>query len=131
MLRPTLPPVSTARPPRPDFCALTMCGRPSVRPKASFPALSEINLEIRRGEFVALIGHSGCGKSTLLNLLAELASPTAGTRSCDGEVIHGPGPRRAMVFQNHSLLPWLSCFDNVRMAVRSAFRAESACAVDH
>jgi len=129
MLRPTFSTVSTASTATPGF--LRVCGvrQTFSTPKGEFPALSEINLEIRRGEFVALIGHSGCGKSTLLNLLAGLASPTAGTVSCDGEVIRGPGPRRAMVFQNHSLLPWLSCFDNVRMAVRSVFRAESASAV--
>jgi len=131
MLRPTFSTAPTASSATPGF--LRVCGVQQTfsTPKGDFPALSEINLEIRRGEFVALIGHSGCGKSTLLNLLAGLASPTAGTVSCDGEIIRGPGPRRAMVFQNHSLLPWLSCFDNVRMAVRSVFRAESASAVDH
>lgn len=122
MLRPTFSTALMASSATPGF--LRVCGVQQTfsTPKGEFPALSEINLEIRRGEFVALIGHSGCGKSTLLNLLAGLASPTAGTVSCDGEVIRGPGPRRAMVFQNHSLLPWLSCFDNVRMAVRSVFR---------
>ncbi len=98
-------------------------------PKGDYPALSPIDLDIRQGEFVALIGHSGCGKSTLLNLLSGLASPTSGTLSCDGQPIRGPGPQRAMVFQNHALLPWLSCFDNVRLAVRGVFRSESAASV--
>ncbi|UXH77883.1 ABC transporter ATP-binding protein [Roseateles amylovorans] len=86
-----------------------------------FHALREIDLDIDRGEFVTLIGHSGCGKSTLLNLIAGLLRPSAGGLLCDGREIAGPGPERAVVFQNHSLLPWLSCFDNVRLAVESVF----------
>ena len=85
--------------------------------KGLFPALKDIHLQIARGEFVTLIGHSGCGKSTLLNLLAGLTTPTAGVLLCAGREIKGPGPERAVVFQNHSLLPWLTCFDNVHLAV--------------
>ena len=76
--------------------------------KGNFPALREIDLDVAKGEFVALIGHSGCGKSTLLNLIAGLTLPTQGTLIAAGKEIAGPGPDRAMVFQNHSLLPWLS-----------------------
>ncbi len=91
-----------------------------------FHALREIDLDIAQGEFVTLIGHSGCGKSTLLNLMAGLIRPSSGGLLCDGREIAGPGPDRAVVFQNHSLLPWLSCFDNVRLAVESVFgRTES------
>src|SRR5690606_24192870 len=86
-----------------------------------FVALRDINLEIREGEVVALIGHSGCGKSTLLNLIAGLALPSSGALICDGREIAGPGPERAVVFQNHSLLPWLSCFDNIYLAVERVF----------
>src|SRR5690606_30692105 len=86
-----------------------------------FVALRDINLQIREGEVVSLIGHSGCGKSTLLNLIAGLALPTSGALICDGREIAGPGPERAVVFQNHSLLPWLSCFDNVYLAVERVF----------
>ena len=71
-------------------------------------ALRNINLTVAKGEFVALIGHSGCGKSTLLNLIAGLTLPTAGTLICANREIAGPGPDRGMVFQNHSLLPWLT-----------------------
>ncbi|MEN9887602.1 MAG: hypothetical protein RL758_2180 [Pseudomonadota bacterium] len=89
--------------------------------KGLFPALREINLDIAKGEFVALIGHSGCGKSTLLNLVAGLAQPTAGALLCANREIKGPGPERAVVFQNHSLLPWLTCFENVYLAVERVF----------
>ncbi len=86
-----------------------------------FTALRDIDLEIHGGEVVSLIGHSGCGKSTLLNLIAGLTRPTSGVLLCDGREIAGPGPERAVVFQNHSLLPWMSCFDNVYLAVERVF----------
>src|SRR6266700_3448694 len=89
--------------------------------KGSFAALKNIDLAVKKGEFVALIGHSGCGKSTLLNLVAGLIKPTEGVLICAEREIAGPGPDRAVVFQNHSLLPWLSCFDNVYLAVERVF----------
>jgi len=89
--------------------------------KGRFHALREVNLEVQRGEFITLIGHSGCGKSTLLNLIAGLLRPTGGVLLCDNREIAAPGPERAVVFQNHSLLPWLSCFDNVYLGVESVF----------
>jgi nitrate/nitrite transport system ATP-binding protein len=92
--------------------------------KGRFHALRDINLQINKGEFIALIGHSGCGKSTLLNLIAGLLSPTSGGLICDNREIAGPGPERAMVFQNHSLLPWLTCFQNVYLAVERVFGAK-------
>jgi nitrate/nitrite transport system ATP-binding protein len=89
--------------------------------KGLFPALKDIDLAVTKGEFVTLIGHSGCGKSTLLNLVAGLIKPTEGVLICAEREIAGPGPERAVVFQNHSLLPWLSCFDNVYLAVERVF----------
>jgi nitrate/nitrite transport system ATP-binding protein len=89
--------------------------------KGDFPALRNINLSIAKGEFVTLIGHSGCGKSTLLNLIAGLTLPSEGTLICAGREIAGPGPERAVVFQNHSLLPWLTCFENVYLGVERVF----------
>ncbi len=89
--------------------------------KGSFQALRDINLTVAKGEFVTLIGHSGCGKSTLLNLIAGLTMPTAGTLICANREIAGPGPERAVVFQNHSLLPWLTCFENVYLGVERVF----------
>ncbi len=89
--------------------------------KGLFCALKDIHLTVAKGEFVALIGHSGCGKSTLLNLMAGLTRPTEGSLLCANREISGPGPERAVVFQNHSLLPWLTCFENVYLAVERVF----------
>ena len=89
--------------------------------KGRFHALHEIDLDVAQGEFVTLIGHSGCGKSTLLNLIAGLIRPTSGVLLCDNREIAAPGPERAVVFQNHSLLPWLTCFENVQLAVERVF----------
>ena len=89
--------------------------------KGSFHALQDVNLTVDKGEFVTLIGHSGCGKSTLLNLIAGLTLPTGGALICDNREIAAPGPERAVVFQNHSLLPWLTCFENVHLAVERVF----------
>jgi nitrate/nitrite transport system ATP-binding protein len=92
--------------------------------KGPFIALRDVNLNIEKGEFIALIGHSGCGKSTLLNLIAGLTTPTDGVLLCDGREVAGPGPERAVVFQNHSLLPWLTCYENVHLAVERVFSAK-------
>ena len=91
--------------------------------QGKFVALRNINLTITQGEFISLIGHSGCGKSTLLNLIAGLTLPSSGAMICAGREIPGPGPERAVVFQNHSLLPWLTCFENVHLAVERVFSA--------
>ncbi len=88
-----------------------------------FTALRDINLTVAKGEFVTLIGHSGCGKSTLLNLMAGLLHATSGVLLCANREIAGPGPERSMVFQNHSLLPWLTCHENVYLAVERVFGA--------
>ena len=93
--------------------------------KGVFKALDNINLNIRQGEFVSIIGHSGCGKSTVLNLIAGLTQPTKGNLFCAGREISKPGPERAVVFQNHSLLPWLTCFENVYLAVERVFGSET------
>jgi nitrate/nitrite transport system ATP-binding protein len=94
--------------------------------KGKFVALREIDLSIAKGEFIALIGPSGCGKSTLLNLIAGLTTPSSGLLLCDGREIAGPGPERAVVFQNHSLLPWLSCYENVHLAVERVFAGKES-----
>ena len=103
------------------FVQISGVGQTFKTRKGPFVALREIDLDIAKGEFVALIGHSGCGKSTLLNLIAGLTLPSTGHLICAGREISGPGPERGVVFQNHSLLPWLTCFDNVYLAVERVF----------
>jgi nitrate/nitrite transport system ATP-binding protein len=94
--------------------------------KGPFVALQDVNLNIAQGEFVSIIGHSGCGKSTVLNMVAGLLSASSGAMLCAGREIAGPGPERGVVFQNHSLLPWLTCFDNVYLAVERVFGAKES-----
>ena len=103
------------------FVQIERVGQTFDTKKGKFVALRDIDLNIAQGEFIALIGHSGCGKSTLLNLIAGLTKPTTGVLLCDGREIAGPGPERAVVFQNHSLLPWLTCFENIYLAVERVF----------
>lgn len=86
-------------------------------PKGAFKALDKVNLKINQGEFISLIGHSGCGKSTVLNIVAGLYQATEGGVILEGKEVNVPGPDRAVVFQNHSLFPWLTVYDNVRLAV--------------
>lgn len=93
-------------------------------PKGSFEALKNVNLKIADGEFVSLIGHSGCGKSTVLNLVGGLLEASNGGIILDGKEVCEPGPERAIVFQNHSLLPWLTVWENVELAVRTVFRGK-------
>jgi len=100
-----------------SYLALEGLGVTFPTPKGPFTALENVDLSIEKGEFVALIGHSGCGKSTLLNIVAGLQKPTRGVVFLDGDVIDGPGPDRAVIFQDHSLLPWLTVEENVRLAV--------------
>lgn len=91
-------------------------------PNGQFEALKDVNLKIDSGEFVSLIGHSGCGKSTVLNIVAGLLQATDGGVILDKHEVTEPGPERAVVFQNHSLLPWLTAFENVELAVKQVFK---------
>jgi nitrate/nitrite transport system ATP-binding protein len=93
--------------------------------------LRAIELQVNEGEFVCIIGHSGCGKSTLLNVVAGLLAVTNGAVILDREAVQAPGPERAVVFQNHSLLPWLSVYENVRLAVDQVFRGKKSRAERH
>lgn len=90
-------------------------------PDGSFKALQEVDLKVEKGEFVSLIGHSGCGKSTVLNVVAGLLQATRGGVLLNGKEVTEPGPERAVVFQNHSLLPWLTAYQNVELAVDQVF----------
>ncbi|BFM10233.1 ABC transporter ATP-binding protein [Simiduia litorea] len=93
-------------------------------PTGPFRALDDLSLKIQRGEFISLIGHSGCGKSTVLNIVAGLYQATEGGVILDGKEVNEPGPERAVVFQNHSLLPWLSAYENVELAVKQVFKGK-------
>jgi len=93
--------------------------------------LRDINLTIDQGEFVSMIGHSGCGKSTLLNILGGLLTSTTGEVFLEGKVVDEPGPDRAIVFQNHSLLPWLTVYGNVAIAVDKVFGSSKTRAERH
>ena len=103
---------------------LTKVGIEFPTPKGPFCALQEVDLKIAKGEFVSLIGHSGCGKSTVLNIVAGLYQATTGGVLLDNKEVNEPGPERAVVFQNHSLLPWLSAYENVELAVKQVFKGK-------
>ena len=90
-------------------------------PKGDFTALKGVDLKINKGEFISLIGHAGCGKSTVLNVVAGLYQATKGGVILNGKEVNQPGPERAVVFQNHSLLPWLTAYENVELAVSQVF----------
>ncbi|KZZ14294.1 bacitracin ABC transporter ATP-binding protein, partial [Oleiphilus sp. HI0079] len=104
---------------------LTQVGIDFPTPKGPFTALQDVNLNVKEGEFISLIGHSGCGKSTVLNIVAGLHQATNGGVILDGKEVTEPGPDRAVVFQNHSLLPWLSVYKNVELAVKQTSKDRS------
>lgn len=95
-------------------------------PSGRVEVLADVNLDIERGEFVAIVGYSGSGKSTLLSILAGLIKADSGAVRVDGRPVLGPGPDRGVVFQNYSLLPWLTVFENIHLAVDQVFASESA-----
>lgn len=102
-----------------------------TRGSATTKVLENINLRVEKGQFVSIIGHSGCGKSTLLNIVAGLLTATSGGVILEEREVNEPGPDRAVVFQNHSLLPWLSSYENVRLAVNKVFRKTETCVKRH
>lgn len=95
-------------------------------PKGVFTAIKNIDLTIKKGEIVALIGHSGCGKSTLMGTISGMTAPTNGRVIANGAVVKGPDPDRGIVFQNYSLLPWLTVYKNIYEAVDSVFKDKTA-----
>ena len=119
----------------PDFLQFESVSQVFEGRRGRFEALRDINLTVQQGEFVCVIGHSGCGKSTLLNMVSGFLTPSGGEVRLRGEPIGPPGPDRMVVFQNYSLLPWMSVWQNVAMAVRAArpqlSSAERAAVVEH
>jgi nitrate/nitrite transport system ATP-binding protein len=101
------------------------------RGSATTVVLKEITLGIEKGEFVSIIGHSGCGKTTLLNIVAGLTPVSTGAVLLENREVNAPGPDRAVVFQNHSLLPWLTVYDNVKLAVDKVFSGTKTRAERH
>ncbi|HXA02285.1 MAG TPA: ABC transporter ATP-binding protein [Cytophagaceae bacterium] len=91
-------------------------------PKGEYVAVKDINLSIKKGEIVSLIGHSGCGKSTLMNAISGMQMPSSGEVTMNGKKITGAGPDRGIVFQNYSLLPWMNVYKNIYEAVDSALK---------
>ncbi|KAA5543339.1 ABC transporter ATP-binding protein [Adhaeribacter rhizoryzae] len=91
-------------------------------PKGKYTAVRNIDLEIKKGEIVSIIGHSGCGKSTIMNAVGGMLTPTKGTVTINGQPVKGPGPDRGIVFQNYSLLPWLTVYENIFQAVDAAVK---------
>ena len=104
------------------FLEISRMGKVFDTDSGRFEALRDVDLKISEGEFISLIGHSGCGKSTVLNIVAGLYTATTGGVILQGKEIDEPGPDRAVVFQNHALMPWLSVYENVSIAVRSIFK---------
>ncbi len=112
--------MTTAAPSTPAFLEFRDVGQVFQTRRGPFEALRDINLQVRQGEFLCVIGHSGCGKSTLLNMVSGFLQPSHGSVTLHGKPITGPGPDRMVVFQNYSLLPWLTVWQNVEMAVKAA-----------
>jgi nitrate/nitrite transport system ATP-binding protein len=114
-----------------SYLQISAVGKTFTRGAATTEVLRDINLEIAKGEFVSIIGHSGCGKSTLLNLVAGLTEVTTGGIILENAEVTRPGPERAVVFQNHSLLPWLTVYENVNLAVSKVFGRSKTAAERH
>jgi nitrate/nitrite transport system ATP-binding protein len=108
------------------YCKIDHVDKSFTRGTNETRVLKDITFEVTQGEYVSIIGHSGCGKSTLLNIVAGLTPPTAGGVILEGHEVNEPGPDRAVVFQNHSLLPWLTVYDNVKLAVDKVFRSSKS-----
>lgn len=103
------------------FLKLDNVEKTFVRDGKTSNVLRDVNLDLHEGEFISIIGHSGCGKSTMLNLIAGLTRVTSGAVLLENQEVCEPGPDRAVVFQNHSLLPWLTVYENVKIAVDKVF----------
>lgn len=108
-----------------DFLVIDQVAKVYPTANGPYTVLQDVNLTIQAGEFICLIGHSGCGKSTLLNMVSGFNRPTTGTVSLQGEPITEPGPDRMVVFQNYALLPWLTAFENVYLAVDAVYTQKS------
>jgi bicarbonate transport system ATP-binding protein len=126
MANPTIIQTDRSAQPRQDtsetpFLSIEQVSKVYPTPTGSYVVLEGVNLTVAEGEFICVIGHSGCGKSTLLNMVSGFATPTDGAVKLRGQVITKPGPDRMVVFQNYALLPWLTVFENVYLAIDEVF----------
>ncbi len=113
--------VTTTAPQKEPFLVIENVSKIYPTPTGPYTVLDGVELSVREGEFVCLIGHSGCGKSTLLNMVAGFNTPSDGEVRLQSKAVTEPGPDRMMVFQNYCLLPWMTAFDNVYLAVDSVY----------
>ncbi|MFT0814163.1 ABC transporter ATP-binding protein [Synechococcus sp. OH20] len=118
----TSTPAATAAEP---YLTLENVSKTYPTPKGEYPVLRDINLSVCEGEFVCIVGHSGCGKTTLLNMVSGFTQPTSGSVKLKGQPITAPGPDRMVVFQGYALLPWLTVYENVYLAVQAVFPQKS------
>ena len=114
-----------------SYLSLELVDKSFSRGSATTEVLKQVSLNVDKGEYISIIGHSGCGKSTLLNVVAGLTKATSGVVFLEGSVVDAPGPDRAVVFQNHSLLPWLTAYENVKLAVDKVFGRTKTAAHRH
>lgn len=105
----------------PSFLTLKNLSKVYPTSKGPFVVLDDVSLDVQEGEFICVIGHSGCGKSTLLDMVSGFNQPTSGQVTLNGKPIEAPGPDRMVVFQSYALLPWLSAFENIYLAVDTVF----------
>jgi bicarbonate transport system ATP-binding protein len=108
-------------PPQEAFLRIEQVSKIYPTPTGEYVVLKDVNLAIAEGEFICLIGHSGCGKSTLLNMVGGFSKPSVGEVMVNGKLITKPGPERMVVFQGYALLPWLTVYENVHLAVDSVY----------
>ncbi|RMQ50854.1 Nitrate ABC transporter ATPase C and D [Pseudomonas cichorii] len=113
------------------YLSIQQVSKTFERDGVSSQVLTGVNLDVARGEYISIIGHSGCGKSTVLNIVAGLTESTTGAVILDGKEVRAPGPDRSLVFQNHSLLPWLTVYENVALAVDKVFKHSKSKAERH
>jgi len=120
MITTQAPPIQSA-----SFLSIQSVSKVYPTPKGAYTVLEDVNLDIHEGEFICVIGHSGCGKTTLLNMVSGFSEPSAGRVALHGNPITKPGPDRMVVFQGYALLPWLTAFENIYLAVDSVYPKKS------
>ena len=108
------------------FLEISQVGIEFPTANGPYVALKGVDFNIDEGEFVSIIGHSGCGKSTVLNIVAGLYQATQGGVILEGKEVNDPGPDRAVVFQSHALMPWLSVYENVAIGVEQVFKSKKS-----